>query len=39
MGLLFMKDEILSFEIKDAKREEGYLGKVNGFIRPTLTWK
>jgi lipopolysaccharide transport system ATP-binding protein len=37
--LLFMKDEILSFEIKDAKREEGYLGKVNGFIRPSLNWK
>lgn len=39
MSLLFMKDEILSFEIKDAKREEGYLGKVNGFIRPNLNWK
>jgi lipopolysaccharide transport system ATP-binding protein len=38
MSLLFMKDEILSFEIKDAKREEGYLGKVNGFIRPNLNW-
>lgn len=38
-NLLFMKDEILSFEIKDAKREEGYLGKVNGFIRPNLNWK
>lgn len=39
MRLLFMKDEILSFEIKDSKREEGYLGKVNGFIRPSLNWK
>ena len=37
--LLFMKDEILTFEIKDSKREEGYLGKVNGFIRQTLNWK
>ena len=39
MRLLFSKDDILSFEIKDAKRQEGYLGKVNGFIRPTLNWK
>ena len=39
MRLLFMKDEILSFEIKDAKRDVGYLGKVNGFIRPRLNWK
>ncbi|MFN7044595.1 MAG: ABC transporter ATP-binding protein [Flavobacterium sp.] len=39
MRLLFSKDDILSFEIKDTKRKEGYLGKVNGFIRPTLNWK
>lgn len=34
-----MKDKTLPFEIKDTKLEEGYLGKVNGFIRPTLNWK
>lgn len=39
MSSLFIEDEILSFEIKDIARESGYLGKVNGFIRPQLIWK
>jgi len=36
---LFSDTELLTFEVKDVKRESGYLGKVNGFIRPQLNWK
>ena len=35
---LFQDTEFLTFEVKDVKRESGYLGKVNGFIRPELSW-
>jgi lipopolysaccharide transport system ATP-binding protein len=35
---LFNDDELLTFEVKDVKRESGYLGKVNGMIRPSLAW-
>ena len=35
---LFEERELLVFEIKDVKRESGYLGKVNGFVRPQLEW-
>lgn len=38
MRQLYSKDELLTFEIKDTKRENGYLGKVNGFVRPKLVW-
>ena len=38
MSLLFIQDEILTFEIKDIQRENGYLGKINGYIRPNLNW-
>ncbi len=38
-ALLFAKQSIVSFEIRDAKREElGYLQKVNGVVRPQLHW-
>lgn len=39
MRLLFMKEELLTFEIKDNKRDSGYLGKINGFLRPQLHWQ
>jgi len=39
MRMLFSKDEFLTFEIKDQKRESGYLGKINGFVRPQLEWR
>ena len=35
---LFQDTEFLTFEVKDIKRESGYLGKVNGLIRPELPW-
>ena len=38
MRLLFVKDELLTFEVKDEKRDSGYLGKINGFIRPQFEW-
>jgi lipopolysaccharide transport system ATP-binding protein len=38
MTHLFSTKEILTFEIKDLKREEGFLGKINGVIRPNLKW-
>ncbi|UAY50701.1 ABC transporter ATP-binding protein [Ferruginibacter albus] len=39
MDPLFSQMDILTFEIKDTVRESGYLGKVNGFIRPILKWE
>lgn len=39
MSSLFSDEELLTFEVKDVKRESGYLGKVNGMIRPQLEWK
>ena len=39
MSSLYIEEEFLSFEIKDIARESGYLGKVNGFIRPQLIWR
>ena len=38
MRTLFTKKELLVFEVKDLKRETGYLDKVNGVIRPKLKW-
>lgn len=38
MSGLFSDTELLTFEVKDVKRESGYLGKVNGVIRPSLPW-
>lgn len=38
MSGLFYDEEFLSFEVKDVKRESGYLGKVNGMVRPQLEW-
>ena len=38
MSKLFNAKELLTFEIKDIKRESGYLGNVNGFVRPKLEW-
>jgi len=35
---LFQDMELLTFEIKDVKRNSGYLGKVSGLIRPSLPW-
>lgn len=38
-SLIYQKDSILSFEVRDAKRDElGYLQKVNGVVRPKLEW-
>ncbi|TDW47137.1 lipopolysaccharide transport system ATP-binding protein [Flavobacterium sp. 270] len=38
MTSLFQNTELLTFEVKDVKRESGYLGKISGFIRPQLDW-
>jgi lipopolysaccharide transport system ATP-binding protein len=38
MSLLYEND-LLVFDVKDIERRSGYLGKINGFIRPRLTWK
>ena len=38
MNELFSDMELLTFEVKDVKRESGYLGKINGMIRPQLQW-
>jgi lipopolysaccharide transport system ATP-binding protein len=39
MSKLFVNHNILSFEIKDKARENGFLGKINGVIRPSLQWE
>jgi lipopolysaccharide transport system ATP-binding protein len=36
--LLYKKEAVISFEVKDGKRDLGYLGKVNGVVRPILAW-
>ncbi len=35
---LYYNKELVTFEIKDVKRDMGYLGKINGFLRPDLEW-
>jgi lipopolysaccharide transport system ATP-binding protein len=39
MSKLYVNHNILSFEIKDKARENGFLGKINGVIRPSLRWE
>lgn len=39
MNSLFEIKELLTFEIKDVERESGYLGKINGLIRPKFQWE
>jgi lipopolysaccharide transport system ATP-binding protein len=39
MSALFSCKEFLTFEIKDVERESGFLGKINGVIRPVLQWQ
>jgi lipopolysaccharide transport system ATP-binding protein len=38
MSKLFAQRSMVSFEIKDQARENGFLGKINGMIRPQLQW-
>lgn len=38
MSLLYDND-LLVFDVKDIERKSGYLGKINGLIRPSLSWK
>jgi lipopolysaccharide transport system ATP-binding protein len=35
---LYSNTELMTFEVKDIQRESGYLGKINGLIRPKLNW-
>jgi lipopolysaccharide transport system ATP-binding protein len=35
---LYRHMRILAFEIKDNVRDTGYLGKINGIVRPKLIW-
>ena len=37
MSLLYDND-LLVFDVKDIERKSGYLGKINGLIRPSLSW-
>jgi lipopolysaccharide transport system ATP-binding protein len=38
MSKLFAQRNMVSFEIKDQARDNGFLGKINGMIRPQLKW-
>jgi lipopolysaccharide transport system ATP-binding protein len=35
---IFEQKEVLTFEVKDKERDNGYLGKINGAVRPKLDW-
>lgn len=39
MSMLFYDKELVTFEVKDSFRDSGYLGKINGFVRPNLEWQ
>lgn len=39
MSSLFEIKDLLEFEVKDLERENGYLGKINGIIRPKFAWE
>jgi lipopolysaccharide transport system ATP-binding protein len=39
MSKLYVQRNMLSFEVKDISRENGFLGKINGMIRPQLKWE
>lgn len=39
MKPLYNHKEIVAFEVVDQNRNYGYLGKVNGIVRPLLDWK
>jgi lipopolysaccharide transport system ATP-binding protein len=38
MSKLYVHRNMLSFEVKDQARANGFLGKINGMIRPMLKW-
>lgn len=38
MSALYQNKNFLSFEVKDIPRTNGYLGKINGAVRPKLKW-
>ena len=38
MSKLYAHRNMLSFEVKDQARANGFLGKINGMIRPMLKW-
>ncbi|WP_396186004.1 polysaccharide ABC transporter ATP-binding protein [Flavobacterium sp.] len=38
MRELYSNKDLLTFEVKDVRRETGYLGKINGIVRPKLEW-
>ena len=38
MSKLYAQRNMLSFEVKDQARANGFLGKINGMIRPMLKW-
>ncbi|MEP0263896.1 ABC transporter ATP-binding protein [Dokdonia sp.] len=38
MQYLYSNKEFLQFQVKDSKREMGYLGKIHGLIRPQIEW-
>jgi lipopolysaccharide transport system ATP-binding protein len=36
---LYSKQEIITFELDDAKRDYNHTGKINGVVRPKLNWE
>lgn len=35
---LYLKEEIITFELEDAERDSNHTGKINGVVRPKLNW-
>ncbi|HVZ95254.1 MAG TPA: ABC transporter ATP-binding protein [Chitinophagaceae bacterium] len=38
-ALLIEFKDLIQFDVKDSLRENAYLGKINGFVRPKLEWE
>ncbi|MBF4984402.1 ABC transporter ATP-binding protein [Nonlabens mediterrranea] len=38
MRALYSNPSLLTFQVKDVKRDMGYLGKIHGVIRPQIKW-
>ena len=36
---LYLKEEIITFELEDSERDSNHTGKINGVVRPQLSWE
>ncbi|MCS6933899.1 MAG: ABC transporter ATP-binding protein [Chitinophagales bacterium] len=38
MRQIYKNEELLTFQVRDVEREMGFMGKINGMVRPKLNW-